>query len=276
MTYREIATRLQSAGIENAETEAALLLEHFLGVSRAHLFSSPNEDYVSLGLEEAIERRMAREPLQYILGEWDFFEETYYVNENCLIPRTDTEILVEKAIAKLPAGARFADLCTGSGCIAVSTLRHREDCTALAVDLFPRTLETAQKNAERNGVTERLEFRLADVLSPHVLDGEAPFDAILSNPPYIRTEVVKTLEKELFSEPQAALDGGEDGLVFYRAILAHLGKHLKENGFILFEIGHDQKEEIEALAALYGYTSEVGCDLSGNPRIAFLQKMKKS
>ena len=275
MTYREMIKRLQDSGIENVDTEAALLLEHFCSVTRAHLFSVPMENYSAPSLLEAIERRCKREPLQYILGEWDFFGETYFVNESCLIPRSDTETLVEKAIALLPKGARFADLCTGSGCIAVSTLKHREDCSALALDLFSETLEIAQKNAARNGVESRLTFRLADILTPNALDGEEAFDAILSNPPYIRTSVIETLREELFFEPRAALDGGEDGLCFYRAILEHHGKHLKENGFILFEIGFDQKEDIKALASLYGYCCEIIDDLSGNPRTAFLQKERK-
>ncbi len=272
MTYKDIVCHLRSVGIEDAESDAALLLEHYCNANRAHIFSFPDESYTSSSLEEAIRRRAQREPLQYILGEWGFFEESYFVNEHCLIPRADTEILVEKAIATLPDGARFADLCTGSGCIAISTLKHRGDCSALALDLFPKTLELAQKNARHNGVEARLSFRLADILRPDALDGEEPFDAILSNPPYIRTAVLSELEKELSAEPRAALDGGEDGLVFYRAILEHHGKHLKENGFVLFEIGFDQKQEIRALAERHGYTAEIGYDLSGNARTALLRK----
>jgi release factor glutamine methyltransferase len=275
VNYSEIVKRLQDVGIETAGEEAALLIEHFCGMTRAHIFSFPKEDLSNPALNEALERRCKREPLQYILGEWDFFGESYFVDESCLIPRPDTEILVERAITTLPPNAHFADLCTGSGCIAISTLKHRKDCTALALDLFPQTLETAKKNAVHNGVEARLSYRLADILTADALDGEAPFDAILSNPPYIRTAVLGTLEKELSSEPRAALDGGEDGLVFYRAILSLHGKHLKEHGVLLFEIGFDQKEEIEALAALYGYGVEVGYDLSGNPRIAFLRKEEK-
>ena len=213
MTYKDIVCHLRSVGIEDAESDAALLLEHYCNANRAHVFSFPDEDYTSSSLEEALKRRMKREPLQYILGEWGFFEESYFVNEHCLIPRADTELLVEKAIAALPRGSRFADLCTGSGCIAISTLKHREDCSALALDLFPNTLKLAQRNACHNGVETRLAFRLADILRSDALDGEDTFDAILSNPPYIRTSVLPSLEKELTAEPRAALDGGEDGLI---------------------------------------------------------------
>lgn len=272
VTYSNIVECLQNSNIKNADMEAVLLLEHFFGVSHAQILAFPERDYTSDSLIEALNRRCEHYPLQYLLGEWSFFGETYFVNESCLVPRADTELLVEEAISMLPPNARFADLCTGSGCIAISTLKHRDDCTALVLDLFEKTLKTAKKNAVRNGVDSRLTYRCADILKPDALDGEESFDAILSNPPYIRTNVLQTLEKELFSEPRAALDGGADGLSFYRAILSYHRKHLKKNGFILFEIGFDQKEDIESLASLYEYSCEVKNDLSGNPRTAFLRK----
>lgn len=270
MTYSGITECLRDAGIEYAETEAALLIEHFFGVSRAQLLAFPDRRYESDAFFAALDRRCAHYPLQYIFGKWDFFKETYFVNESCLIPRADTELLVEQAIRLLPPKARFADLCTGSGCIAISTLRHRADCTALGLDLFEETLATAAHNAEENGVTDRLSLRLADVLKENALKDEPPFDAILSNPPYIRSAMVDTLEEELFSEPRAALDGGADGLDFYRAILSYHGKHLKKGGFMLLEIGFDQSEELRELAAHYGYDCLISNDLSGNPRCALL------
>ena len=270
MTYRELCRRLSSCGIECAENEAALLLEHFAGLSRAALMADPTKEVTSDALEDAVARRLTREPLAYILGEWDFFEETYTVSPDCLIPRPDTEILVEQAIALLPQGARFADLCTGSGCVAISTLCHRPDCSAVAVDLFPKTVALAKKNAERNGVAHRLSVVRDDVLSPLCLADETPLDAILSNPPYIRSDVVDTLEPELFCEPRAALDGGEDGMLFYRAILDNFASRLAPNGLILFEIGYDQEEDITSLAASRGFSCEVKRDLAGLPRVALL------
>ena len=275
MTYQNIVEYLKDAKIENATIEATLLLEHFCNISPSYILTFPNRDYNDEKLIHALNCRCKRYPLQYIFGEWDFFGETYFVNESCLIPRADTELVVEQAISLLPVGAHFADLCTGSGCIAVSTLIHRKDCTALALDLFPKTLETAKKNAERHGVNSRLSFRQADVLSPTALDEEQIFDAILSNPPYIRSDVVDTLEQELFSEPRAALDGGDDGLKFYNAILSLHTKHLKNNGFILFEIGFDQQSEIQKLAELYGFSCNISLDLSGNPRTALLKKQNE-
>ena len=221
-------------------------------------------------LFSAIERRSKREPLQYIIGEVGFYRESYFVSPDCLIPRSDTEILVDYAVKNLPSGARFADLCTGSGCVAISTLCHRPDCSAVAVDLFPKTAALAQKNAEDNGVAHRLAVRVDNVLDPRCLADETRLDAILSNPPYIPAQVVDTLEPELFCEPRAALDGGEDGMLFYRAILDNFASRLAPHGLILFEIGYDQEEDITSLAASRGFSCEVKRDLAGLPRVAIL------
>ena len=256
MTYTELCDTLRDSGIENAEFEAFLLINFFCKRSRAEIFAEPEYQYNKKELFDAVDKRCERYPLQYIFGEWDFFGETYTVNENCLIPRPDTEMLVEYAIKNLPAGARFADLCTGSGCIAISTLVHRPDTSAIAVDVFEKPLELAKVNAERNNVSDRFTAVLCNLLTDELTqDG---FDAVISNPPYIRTAVVDTLEEELFSEPRAALDGGEDGLIFYRKILSVHSKALKSGGFILFEIGYDH--------------CEVRKDLSGNPRMAILKR----
>ncbi len=275
MTYRAICECLIEAGIENADIEAALLLGHFFGASRAAVLGDSERDYESPAFYEALDKRCEHYPLQYIFGEWDFFGESYYVDENCLIPRSDTELLVEYAIEHLPRGARFADLCTGSGCIAISTLVHRPDCAALAIDLYEKTLAVAEKNATRHMVESRLSLALADVLDANALDRAGSFDAIISNPPYIRTAVLDTLAEELDFEPRAALDGGVCGLIFYRAILEHHTSHLKKDGFLLFEIGYDQKQDIMALAKENGYTCEVKNDLSGNPRMAILKRLAK-
>jgi len=271
MTYARICEILMDAGIENADFEAALMINFFCGKSRAEVLAFPDADYSDKKLFEAIDKRCERYPLQYIFGEWYFYGETYTVNENCLIPRPDTELLVEYAIKNLPHKARFADLCTGSGCIAVSTLVHRPDTTAVGLDLFPKTAELAVHNAERNGVSERFEAVCSDLLGENPFK-ENEFDAIISNPPYIRTSVVDTLEEELFSEPRAALDGGEDGLVFYKKILSDYTGSLKNEGFILFEIGYDQEKDIAELADFYGFGCEVQKDLSGNPRMTILKK----
>ena len=254
MDFEQVKSALVAAGIENATQEAQLLCEAFDGDA----------------LRVALERRIAREPLQYILGKWWFYREEYEVDENCLVPRPDTEILVERAIARLPRDARFLDLCTGSGCVAISTLASRSDCCAVAVDLFPRTLDLARRNAVRNAVEQRVEFLQADVLMPPPVLGL--FDAILSNPPYICTEVMDTLSAEVKHEPAAALCGGEDGLDFYRAILQNWSVLLKPDGFFLFEIGYDQASALCELAKSHGYRAEIFRDYGGNDRVALLSR----
>ncbi len=256
MTEQKISSTLAAAGFENAVLEARLLCEYFSGEA----------------LQRALERRLSHEPLQYILGEWGFFRETYEVNEHCLVPRPDTELLVEKAIALLPHGAHFLDLCTGSGCIAISTLAARKDTTATMVDLFPETLALAERNAHKNGVAERVIPQLADVLqspSPTIFP-QHRFTAILSNPPYIRSDILKDLQPEVQKEPQAALDGGTDGLEFYRALLEKWSNCLTPMGFFLFEIGYDQKNDITALAETHGFSCTVYKDLGGNDRVAHI------
>lgn len=256
MNCEEMIARLSAAGIENARFEAEQL-----------------KKALSVGqLEAAVERRCEGYPLQYLIGEWDFCHESYEVGEDCLIPRADTELLVEKAVKLLPAGARFLDLCTGSGCVAISTLCARPDTTATAVDLFERTLALAERNAKRNGVANRVEFLKADVLQgiPSTLGGG--WNAILSNPPYIRTDVMPTLQKEVQHEPAAALCGGEDGLDFYRAILERWKDALTPSGFFLFEIGYDQKDALICLGQKYGFSTTVWQDLGGNDRVVLLRR----
>ena len=249
-----LTRRLREGHIENADIQARLLCEAFVGEA----------------LDAALERVLSHEPIQYVLGEWGFYKEVYEVNESCLIPRPDTEHLVEKAIQMLPNGARFLDLCTGSGCVAISTLATRRDTNAVAIDLFEDTLRLASRNAVRNGVTERVAFLRADVLDLPPNLGE--FDAILSNPPYINAKDMQKLSPEVKREPRAALFGGEDGLCFYRAILQNWKKLLKPNGILLFEIGYDQAEALRALATEHGFCATVIKDYGGNDRVVILQK----
>jgi release factor glutamine methyltransferase len=272
VTYKQLWGMLQQAGIENARDEARLLLMHFCGVTPAQLPFRMQEDFTCRALADAVARRQARVPLQYLLGEWEFFGLPFFVSPDCLIPRPDTEILVEEAIKLLPKGAYFADLCTGSGCIAVSVLAEREDTRALAVDKFPNTLAMAKRNAERQGVEDRMEALLADVLSPVMVSG-VPLDAILSNPPYIPTADLAGLSREVREEPRAALDGGEDGLLFYRKILQMQADCLSPEGFILFEVGYDQAEAVVALGKRAGfYHSRIIKDYGGNQRVVYLSR----
>ncbi len=253
MTQQQIKEQLLAAGIENAAQEARLLCESFS----------------KQALADAVKRRCTHYPLQYILGEWCFWKESYEVSEHCLVPRPDTEHLVEQAIKRLPQNGNFLDLCTGSGCVAISTLCSRPDTCATAVDLFPETLALAERNAVKNGVRERFTPRLCDVLQGCAW--EERYDAILSNPPYIRAAAMDGLSCEVKHEPAAALLGGEDGMDFYRAILSKWKGLLKEDGFFLFEIGYDQAEEIKALATEHGLCATIFRDYGGNDRVALLK-----
>lgn len=273
-SYHTLTQALASAGIDEAREEAALLLEHFAGVSRVALMTERDRVYDQPALDAAVRKRLERYPLQYILGKWDFFGLPFTVDRHCLVPRPDTECLVEEAIRRLPRGGKFADLCTGSGCIAVATLHNRPDLTAAALELYPETLALAVKNAGDNGVSDRMTPILADLLSggDEALAESAPFDAILSNPPYIPTATVFGLSPEVRQEPFAALDGGEDGLIFYRAILRDYPKLLKPGGLMLLEIGYDQGDALRALCAEYLPDASVGVlrDLGGNERVVHI------
>ena len=270
-SYRTLTETLSCAGIEGSSLEASLLLEHFARVSYATLMTERDRLYDIPDLEVAVTRRLAREPLQYILGEWEFMGCPFTVSPDCLIPRPDTEILVETAIRILPQNAHVIDLCTGSGCIAVSTLVHRPDVTADALELYPKTLALATENAARNGVSARFTPVKADLLGngrEQIAPG-APYDAILSNPPYIPTDVVAGLSPEVHREPVAALDGGEDGLIFYRAILKDYAPMVKPGGYILLEMGYDQAHALRGLVAEYlpHASVEIIRDLGGNDRV---------
>lgn len=272
MTGRQIRDRLRLAGIENADGEALLLASFVTGRSTAELrlawdesLPDPNEH-----LERAVAAREGHFPLQYLLGTWGFWRQEYEVSPDCLIPRADTEVLLEYAAVHLPQGARVLDLCTGSGCIAISLLCERPDLTAVAVDLYENTLALAQRNATRNGVSdERIRFLRGDVLTGEFLPSLGQFDAILSNPPYIPTAYLADLSPELAFEPRAALDGGEDGLVFYRRMLENdYRSALKPTGIYLFEIGYDQGDALRTLARERGDECHIVRDLGGQDRVA--------
>ncbi len=226
--------------------------------------------------EAAVKRLNDREPLAYILGEWYFYRQTYKITPDCLIPRPDTEHLVEQLCKELPRNGRFADLCTGSGCIAISTLCERTDCSALAVDISKGAVCIANENAKTNGVSDRIEIVEKDILCGDCLE-DRQFDIIVSNPPYIRSDVIDTLEYEVLQEPRAALDGGDDGLLFYRAIIKNYTKNLKDVGAFIFEIGYDQASDLEELCKKDGfYGFSVLKDYSGNDRVVTVRVSKQT
>ena len=270
MKYRDILDKLIKISPDEYENEAKILVEHFTKKSASHFYINKDEDIINEDLENALREREKHVPLQYILGKWEFYRQIYIVDENCLIPRADTEILVEKAVQLLPQDAYFLDLCTGSGCIAISTLAERVDTRAIMVDKFEKTLEIAFKNAVLNGVEGRATPVLLDVLEEENKLCGMEFDAILSNPPYIRPEVIETLSEEVKHEPYAALYGGEDGLIFYNKIVKDYSVFLKKDGFMLFEIGYDQANDLKLIALENGFNCEIFKDYGGNDRVALL------
>ena len=259
------AARLTAAGIDEARTEARMLFSRIGGIEEYRLLFDPECD--SEELEKAVSQRERRIPLAYIIGEVDFCRESYLVTPDCLIPRPETELLVEYAVESIPVGSRFADICTGSGCIAISTLAATDSTCAVALDLSGSAINLAKKNALRNGVADRIEFITGDALSGI----EGKFFAILSNPPYVSDSAYGTLEPEIYAEPKMAFVGGADGGDFYRKMIPLYKNNLVENGFIAFEIGYDQGALLTALAEENGMSAIIKKDYSGNDRIAVLR-----
>lgn len=269
MTRNELIKSLIECGSDEAQSEAKIILEELFGTPFSKQMSDVNKEYDSKILKKVIERRKKHEPLQYIIGHAYFCNEKYILNEDCLIPRADTELVVYKAAEALGAHACFADLCTGSGCIAISLLALRRDLHGTAVDISEKAIAAATKNARLNGVEDRLRLSVADVFSLPL--GEERFDAIVSNPPYIPTSAISSLSAEVQKEPRRALDGGDDGMDFYRFMLTHYKRNLKDDGFFLFEIGYDQEQSITNEAKKQQMSCRVYRDLTGNPRVAMIR-----
>ena len=269
MKFSDAVKKLSDAGIEDARREARTIFTSLGGYSFADLVGTDLKTGNATVID-AVERRAKREPLQYVIGKVDFYFETYKVTPDCLIPRQDTEILVNLAVKMIPEGERFIDLCTGSGCIAISTLKNTKDTTAVALDLSPSALKIARENAELNGVGDRITFIEADALGERV---EGEFFAVLSNPPYVTEPAYGALEPELYFEPRMALVGtDEDGAGFYRRIAEMYSTAIKDGGFIAFEIGYDQAAPLEDLAERIGMRCEIIKDLCGNDRVALFRK----
>ena len=272
MLKSEAVRLLRESGIDSPEIEIRQILTEIGGIPTWKTVGGDLEITDERTLE-AIRRRSEREPLQYIIGRVDFCHESYRVTPDCLIPRADTELLVEYAAKNLPEGALFLDLCTGSGCVAISTLAATVGTRAIATDISPDTLKLARENAEFNKVGDRVELFECDALKKGSLP--LPKDtrilAVLSNPPYIAPAVYETLEPEILCEPKRAFVGGEDGLVFYRAITEEFSFVARDGGFIAYEIGYDQADALRGIAEENDLACEILTDLSDNPRVAVLK-----
>lgn len=277
MTYRECYEQgcrtLQAAGIEEAALDARLLLEAVCGTDRNDLLVH-GEQPVAPEAEEKylnwIRQRAEHIPLQQLTGEQGFMGLTFNVNEHVLIPRQDTEILVEELLKELHDGMRVLDMCTGSGCILLSLLHYSNDCEGLGVDLSAEALEVAGRNVLKVLTPEKAEH--AHFLQSDLFEKvEGKFEIIVSNPPYIASAEVEKLMPEVRDhEPRMALDGTEDGLYFYRRIIEEAGKHLVSSGMLFFEIGYDQGQAVSELMRTEGYCDvQVVQDYAGLDRVVF-------
>lgn len=279
MTYEELYEygkhALEAAGVAEAALDARLLLEYICRTDRNELIVHAERGRSSLEeqfYKTVIEKRTERVPLQHIVGEQEFMGLCFKVNEHTLIPRQDTEILVEEAMHHLGDGMRILDLCTGSGCILLSLLQYSNECEGVGIDLSGKALAIARENAQRL----RLEaaFLEGDLFAPLVdfvsdKTTDRLFDMIVSNPPYIETGAIDALMPEVREyEPVMALDGGEDGLDFYRRIIAEAPVYMRKGAHLLFEIGCGQGEAVASLMRAAGF-GQVGIfkDYAGLDRV---------
>ena len=267
---------LNGAGVPEARREAGSLLSFILGKDRTFLISHAEDqlgDDALRRFQEGVERRAGGEPLQYITGVQDFFGREFRVTPDVLIPRPETELLVEAAIELVSDNSLICDVGTGSGCIAVTLLCELRNARAIAVDKSERALEIAKLNARNHVVSDRIDFAISDCFSG--LDaGHHHFDMIVSNPPYVSAEMMAGLQREVKDhEPLLALSPGSDGLSVIRRLILEAPAFLKSEGHLIMEIGFDQGEAvIDLIDEDVWHLREIKPDLQGIPRIVVLQK----
>lgn len=266
MIYKEGMETLEHAGIPDAKLDAWYLLEYVTGISRASYFGDPKREVPKEQAEsyrEVILRRAGHIPLQHITGEQEFMGYSFLVNPDVLIPRQDTETLTEEALKFTKPGMKVLDLCTGSGCILISLMKKCHGLTGTGCDISEKALKTARENGRR------LQVEASWIQSDLFEQISECFDLIVSNPPYIRTGVIEELQEEVrLHDPWVALDGKKDGLYFYRRIIAESTGYIRDNGAMMFEIGHDQAEDVVRLMEEAGYTQiRVKKDLAGLDRV---------
>ena len=264
-----------SHGAETPRLDAEVLLSYLLGQKRIFLYVHFDQPLTAEELaryREMVKRRAAGEPVAYICGEKEFMGLTFKVTPAVLVPQPDTETLVEAAIERLRGkkSPRVSDICTGSGAIALALAHYLPETSVAATDISADAVSIAKENAESLGLSERVEFREGDLLAP--LSGE-PFDAIVSNPPYIPSVEIAGLPREVRAEPIIALDGGADGLDFYRRLVHESAALLKDSGFLAVECGDTQAGAIAEMAVTGGFgRTEIVHDLADKERVVVLWK----
>jgi len=256
--------------IEDGNIKARILLEYILKLSREKIVSNPNIEVSDNNVESYLNKINDIKngmPIQYITNKQEFMKLNFYVDKNVLIPQPDTEILVEKAIEicnNHGNDIKILDLCTGSGAIGISIAKNIKNAKVYATDIKNTVIDIAKQNAKQNNV-DNIEFIVSDMFENIQ---EKDFDIIVSNPPYIETDVIKTLPTEVRNEPIIALDGGKDGLKFYKIILSEYKKYLKKDGYLLLEIGYNQAKSVGELINLNYSIIE---DLAGNDRVIIIK-----
>ncbi len=264
---------LKQNNIEDASLKARILLAFTIGKEKEYLITHDEEELleeVCIKYESYVKRILEHEPIQYITGKQEFMKLDFFVNENVLVPRADTEILVEEALQIIKENnlATVLDLCTGSGAIAVSVAKYGDVEKVLATDISKKALEVTNININKNKVqVKTLESDLFDNINEK-------FDIIISNPPYIETEVIENLAEDVKREPKLALDGGKDGLDIYRKIIDEAWKHLNQEGFLCLEIGYNQRHSVlNLIKESHKYKGEYSKkDLYGNDRIVVCRR----
>ena len=274
---REGTEILQQAGLADSRREASGLLQHILGRDRTFILAHPEHSLTPEQLQsfyESIQRRARGEPLQYITSHQSFFGLDFEVGQGVLIPRPETELLVETALGYLKESEpSLCDVGTGSGCIAITLLRECRNARGVAIDISATALKIAQRNAAHHGVADRLSFVQGNCFSSLARD-EPTFDLIVSNPPYVADRELAGLQREVRDhEPREALSGGPDGLDVVRRLLQESGAFLKDDGYLLMEIGFNQSASVETLVDRNVWLfHDIRADLQGIPRVVVLQK----
>ena len=254
---------VSALGNIDAKRECDIILSHVYNIEKTEIPLRLFDEFEKKEtLDEIISRRTSGEPLEYIIGRTVFCGLDLIVTPDCLIPQADTEIVVEEAAAHLKNGGRFLDLCTGSGCIAV--VLATRGARGVAVDISSAALDVARINAKQNGVSDKIGFVCGNVFAP--LDVGNGFDVVVSNPPYVRRGEIDSLPREVRHEPRIALDGGDDGLTFYRRIAEIAGGLLAPRGALVLEIGFDEAADVCDILAGRGFSCRVAKDYGGNDR----------
>ena len=276
-TVRRVLTwttsHFEKKGLDAPRLTAEILLAHVLGVTRVRLYvdiDRPLQKEELASYRRLIEQRTAGEPTQYLVGKKEFYGRTFQVDARVLVPRPETELLVESLLQHLPkeGPCRVLDVCTGSGCIAVTVAAEREGASVWATELSPGAAEVARGNAEAHGVGGRVTVLEGDLLAP--VPAGARFDLVVSNPPYIATAEIDTLSAEVRREPRMALDGGADGLDLVRRLAVEARRALRAGGLLALEMGETQGPAVKAILENAGYTEvRVVKDLERRDRFAY-------